>query len=104
MAHPFRLVAIVTLFVASATIAGCSCSVWAGSPPAEKANTTGVEQQIFAELASLSGEPPVSVECPDEMLIEEGKRYQCEVTHPRTGPQAVDVTMHGDGRVTWFVP
>lgn len=104
MHHSLRIVAIAAFVVASATIAGCSCSVWAGSPPAENADTDGLEQQIASGLAAQSGEPPVSVTCPEEMLKEEGKHYECEVVHPRTGAQPVDVTMHADGSASWFVP
>jgi Domain of unknown function (DUF4333) len=63
----------------------------------------GIELQISSSLARQSGVAPTSVDCPDEMLVEEGKHYQCTVVHPRTGPQPVDVTMHSDGRVSWLV-
>jgi len=63
-----------------------------------------VEQSLTAELTQESGTPPESIECPEEMDAEEGKRYECTVVHPQDGPQTVNVTMHADGGFRWFVP
>jgi hypothetical protein len=43
------------------------------------------------------------VDCPEEMALEEGRRYECTVVHPRDGALPIDVTMQADGGFEWLV-
>jgi hypothetical protein len=43
------------------------------------------------------------VDCPEEMALEEGRRYECTVVHPRDGAHPIDVTMQADGGFKWLV-
>jgi hypothetical protein len=43
------------------------------------------------------------VDCPEEMALEEGRRYECTVVHPRDGAHPIDVTMQADGGFEWLV-
>lgn len=90
--------------VLSATIAGCSCEVQAGGSDAESVDAVAVETGLRTELTRKSGVPPASIDCPDEMVAEEGRRYECTVVHPDAGPQTVVVAMRADGGFVWNVP
>ena len=67
------------------------------------ADTESVERLIAAELTQQSGVSPRSVDCPEEMALEEGRHYECTVVHPRDGAQPIDVTMQADGGFEWLV-
>jgi hypothetical protein len=87
------------------TVAGCSCSVRIGnSSDSSRVDSSGVEDAISSKLAEQSGVTPSAVDCPEEMVAEEGKRYECAAVHPQDGPQRVEVTMHDDGSFDFFVP
>ncbi|MGA8219136.1 MAG: DUF4333 domain-containing protein [Solirubrobacterales bacterium] len=93
---------VPSLVVAAIALSGCEVSASVGDT-AQKANVAGIERQISDSLAQQSGVRPTSVDCPDEMLVEEGKEYECTVVHPQDGPAPVQVIMHADGRVSWHV-
>ena len=93
----------IALVLASGTLAGCSCQVSAGtSNDSEEVDTAAVELVIQNGLAEQSGFPPESVDCPEEMVQEEGKRYECTVVHPRDGESIVDVTMKAGQGFEWL--
>jgi len=100
MARPVHRLTAVVVVGASVTLAGCSFSV--GTDEEKTAEATGVELAISTELARKSGVPPASVECPEEMVQEEGSQYECTVVHPQEGPFVVDVTMKDGGGFTWL--
>ena len=97
-----KLGAIVAV-LASATLAGCSCEISAGtSDDSEDVDTAAVELVIHNGLTEQSGVPPLSVDCPDGMVQEEGKRYQCTAVHPQDGEHIVDVTMKSGQGFDWL--
>ena len=100
MSRPLRKFAILAAIAASAIMAGCSCSI--GKSSEEKADPEGVELQISSYLAEQSGVPPSSVSCPEEMVQEEGRHYECSAVHPQEGAYVVDVTMHDDQGFKWL--
>lgn len=93
----------IVLVLASATLVGCSCEISADTSEAGTADTESVERLIATELTQQSGVSPRSVDCPAEMALEEGRRYECTVVHPRDGALPIDVTMQADGGFEWLV-
>jgi hypothetical protein len=96
--------ATATAILLSAFVVGCSCEVQAGKiSETEKADPKNIENAIGFQLEQQSGVPPQSLDCPDEMVNEEGKRYECTDVHPTDGEQIIDVTMHDNGTFKWLV-
>jgi hypothetical protein len=95
--------ALLVLIISGAILAGCEISVGSSEPDSETSDGEAVEMIISAELAEQGGVAPNSISCPEKLVHEEGKRYECTVVHPSAGEQVIDVTMRSPTGFTWLV-
>jgi hypothetical protein len=97
-----RLPGTAVLAAAAASVLMAGCEISFGKSEEATAQTAGVEHTISAGLAEQSGVPPTSVTCPEEMVQEGGRRYECIAIHPRQGEFVVDVTMKEGQGFEWL--
>lgn len=65
--------AIAALLAAAALVAGCG---------EDTADPAALEEEIAADLTESAGVAPESVECPEDVALEEGETFECTVTAP----------------------
>ena len=76
-------------------LAGCS----------EKFDTDDLETKLKDQLGASAGVEPRSVDCPDDIEIEKGKKFNCTLTAPNGDEVRVEVTVtNEDGGVRAVVP
>lgn len=64
-----------------AILAMCAMALVAGCGE-ETADPADLEQEISADLTESAGVEPESVDCPDDIALEEGETFECTVTAP----------------------
>jgi hypothetical protein len=74
-------------------LSGCSASVEVGERIVDSADA---ETQIADELEAQVGQRPASIECPDDMVAEEGQEYTCVLTADDGTVLDVALTMTDD--------
>ena len=81
------LTAAAAALTAVAAIAGCG----------EKTIETGeLEGELKKQLGADAGVEPKSVECPDDIKAEKGKKFDCTLTAPNGDEVRVEVTLTND--------
>lgn len=73
----------------------------------ETIDSDELETQLTDQLSTDAGVDPadVSVSCPDDIEIEEGREFECTLIAPDGDEVRVDVTLTDDeGRFEAFVP
>jgi hypothetical protein len=64
-----------------------------------------LEEKIRGELGARAGALPRSVDCPDGVESDPGKKFDCRLTAPNGDVLRVEVTVKDeDGNVSVFVP
>jgi hypothetical protein len=73
--------------VGAAALAGCG----------EKTIESGeLESELKSQLGADAGVEPKSVECPDDIKAEKGKKFDCTLTAPNGDEVRVEVTLTND--------
>ena len=74
-------------FAGAAVLAGCG----------DKTIDTGeLESELKSQLGADAGVEPKSVECPDDIEAEKGKKFDCTLTAPNGDEVRVEVTLTND--------
>jgi hypothetical protein len=63
---------------------------------AEKIDTADLESKLKDQLGQSAGVEPRDVECPDDIEIEKGKKFDCTLTAPNGDEVRVEVTLTND--------
>jgi hypothetical protein len=93
----------VSLLALAVALAACEVSVDSSESDLETSDGAAVEQAIAEQLTDQAGVRPDSVSCPEQLVHEEGKSYECTVVHPTEGEQIIDVTMQAPTGFEWLV-
>jgi len=68
-------------------------------------DTPELESELKKQLGADAGVEPRGVECPDDVKIEKGKKFDCTLTAPNGDEVTVNVTLtNDDGGFTAEVP
>ena len=70
-----------------ALVAGCG---------EKKLNTSDLESKLKTQLGANAGVQPRSVDCPDDITVEKGKKFDCTLTAPNGDRVTVNVTLTND--------
>jgi Domain of unknown function (DUF4333) len=71
----------------------------------ETLDTDDLQSTISSGLEEQVGVAPESVECPDDITVEEGSEFQCTGTAPNGDEFTIDVTQTDDeGNIEFEVP
>ena len=97
-----RVLAIALLALGT-VLGGCELSVGSSGSDGEVSDGPAVARIIAEQLTEQAGVRPDSVSCPEELVHEEGRRYECTVVHPTEGEQIIDVTMKAPTGFEWLV-
>jgi hypothetical protein len=60
---------------------------------AEKIDTADLEAKLQEQLGQSAGVEPRSVDCPDDIEIEKGRKFDCTLTAPNGDEVRVEVTL-----------
>ena len=79
--------------ISAAALAGAAVLAGCG----EKTIETGeLEAELKSQLGADAGVEPRSVECPDDIKAEKGKKFDCTLTAPNGEEVRVEVTLTND--------
>ena len=84
---------VTAIVMASALMAACEGSVSIGARVLEGDE---VEEDIADGLEEEVGERPDSIDCPDEVEVEDGGTFECTLTAEDDSTATVEVTMTDD--------
>jgi hypothetical protein len=87
MSHKLhRPLALALTAVAGLAVAACG---------GKTVNSEELADQIREQMSAQAGVDPdqVKVECPDDIEVEEGRKFECDLTAPNGDPVIVEVTL-----------
>jgi len=71
----------------------------------KKLNTGDVEAKLKTELGKSAGVQPKAIECPDDIKVEKGRKFNCTLIAPNGDRVTVNVTLTDDkGGLSAVVP
>ena len=82
-----RLTATLTAVALPLTLAACGD---------KKLDSADLEGKLKEQLGADAGVQPKAVECPDDVTIEKGKKFNCTLTAPNDDKVRVEVTLTDD--------
>ena len=62
----------------------------------KKLDSADLESKLKDQLGADAGVQPKAVECPDDVTIEKGKKFDCTLTAPNDEKVRVEVTLTDD--------
>jgi Domain of unknown function (DUF4333) len=85
---------VLALAVVAGLVTGCTATIQAES----------LERQIADELEAQTGVTPSAVDCPDDVPVEAGGRFECTATADDGSAATITVIQEDDqGNVRWEV-
>lgn len=84
---------IRSTFIATATLAATAALAGCGQQTIE---TSELEAELKSQLGADAGVEPRSVECPDDIEAEKGRKFDCTLTAPNGDEVRVEVTLTND--------
>lgn len=84
-----RLLALALAALAGLALAACG---------SETVDADDLANQIRDQMSEQAGVDPeqVKVECPDDIKVEQGRTFECDLTAPNGDPVIVEVTLTDD--------
>ncbi len=96
-----RAVALALVVVLVLATGAAALAVWGGTRAAVRLDTAVVEREVARVLTQQQG-VPVTVECPDDVLLEEGAVMSCRTSTADGSVGTVVVRQdNAEGDVTW---
>jgi hypothetical protein len=80
-------VLLVPIAVLAVAVAGCG---------EKKLNTSDLESKLKDQLGQSAGVEPKDVQCPDDITVKRGKKFDCTLTAPNGDQVKVNVTLTND--------
>jgi hypothetical protein len=81
--------------LAALTTAACALALLAGCGE-NTIDTDDLESEIQTDLAESAGVEPKEISCPEDIVAEEGRKFECELTAPDDSTAVVEVTLTDD--------
>ena len=88
----------IALAIAAVTLALAGCDVTVTN----YLNVDRAEEVIAEGITAQTGIVVASVECPEEVILEEGNEFECTMTDDEGNQRTVSVTQtDGEGNINW---